>query len=61
MQHIIPSKISVEEMNSLKKLISLEEFCKLISTLSKDKAPSLDNLPIEFYKVNFEWIDKDLL
>lgn len=57
---LIPNRLDLDDISSLSKNISLDEIEVAIKALKDDKAPSLDGLPIEFYKANISWISKDM-
>lgn len=59
-KEIIPSRITEEDSQSLKKTISVGEVKNAIRNHSNDKATGPDGLPVEFYKANEEWICQDL-
>lgn len=56
----IPKRISKDDALLLKARISIQEIVDAIKALKDNKAPSLDGLPVEFYKANLEWVMHDL-
>lgn len=57
---IIPKRVSDEDAKVLDREITIEEVNQAIRALSSDKSPSPDGLPVEFYKSNMSWIEKEL-
>ena len=57
---LIPLKLEANDISVLAKPISIDEIKGAIRALKDDKGHEPSRLPIEFYKVNIDWINKDL-
>lgn len=58
---IIPKKLTQTDSDTLGQSITKQEIINAISSLKKDKTPSPDGIPAEFYQANIGWISLDLL
>jgi len=58
---VLPRFVEIEEMESLTKPVLLGELESTLEFFNKDKSPSPDGWPMEFYSTFIELIDFDLL